>query len=171
MGRPLHLLTLWQDERICAGNYVLCFSILMYRKGAWNSLNTLRALHFTVLKRKSKKAVKPLDTWSHRSLKSGRAFWGKWSQYSHPGPSLFLKHLHLVSVRDRDCWATQMFALTGSIPSLWLSSSHRWCLAPYMHHEGGTKPNCSPISSLLSLRQGSCVLQSQAAQEGNDQQH
>lgn len=46
MGRPLHLITLWQDERICAGNRVLCFSILLkYRKGAWNSQ---RVLHFTV---------------------------------------------------------------------------------------------------------------------------
>lgn len=38
MGRPLHLITLWQDEKICAGNHVLCSSILVKcRKGAWNS--------------------------------------------------------------------------------------------------------------------------------------
>lgn len=141
MGRSLHLITLWQDGRICAGNHVLCFSILMkYRKGAWNSQHVL---HFTALKGKSKKAVKPLNTWSHRPLKAWRASWGKWSQCSHPGPSLFLKHLHL------DCQATQMFALMDYplssallLPS-WMSGSED---APWRWHQAQLQTNFQPAA-------------------------
>lgn len=125
-----------------------CFSILMQdRKSAWNSLNTRHALHFTALMRKCKEVVNPSDILRH---KSGTASWGKWSQYSHPCPSLLITHLHLVSATAGPVKLCR-YLLWWVIPSLWLSS-HCWWLAPHMDHKGGTKPNFRPIFSLLSLQ-------------------
>ena len=112
-----------------------------HREGAPNSLHTLRALPFTVLKTKSKKAVNPSNARSHGSLKPGRAVWGKRSQYSHRGPSLFLQHLHLVPANHADVCSEGSPLLSSSPP--------RWP-APYVHHDGGTKPSSSPIFSPLA---------------------
>lgn len=104
-------------------------------------------LFISVLKRKSKMAVQPLDTRSRRSPKCGRALWGKRLQCSPPVPSFFPKHLHSVSVRDRDCRATQMFALVGYpfssallLPSLMSGSIH----APGRWHQAQLQPNFQP---------------------------
>jgi len=109
-----------------------------HREGAPNSLHTLRALPFTVLKTKSKKAVNPSNARSHGSLKPGRAVWGKRSQYSHRGPSLFLQHLHLVPANHADVCSEGSPLLSSSPP--------RWP-APYVHHDGGTEPSSAPFSA------------------------